>query len=70
MPGIVEGKVAVITGSGSGIGREFALAFAKSGAKVVVNDVGKVPDSDQYAADKVVAEIREAGGEASPRGLG
>lgn len=64
MSGIVQDKVAVITGSGSGIGREFALAFATHGAKVVVNDVGKLPDSDQYAADSVVAEIREAGGEA------
>lgn len=64
MAGIVQDKVVVVTGSGAGIGREFALAFAKNGAKVIVNDVGKVPDSDQYAADAVVAEIKEAGGEA------
>lgn len=64
MTGMVQDKVVAITGSGSGIGREFALAFAKSGAKVVVNDLGKVPESDQYAAEAVVAEIRAAGGEA------
>lgn len=64
MTGMVQGKVVAITGSGSGIGREFALAFAKSGAKVVVNDLGKVPESDQYAADAVAEEIRAAGGEA------
>jgi len=55
---MVEGKVVVVTGSGGGIGRDFALAFAANGAKVVVNDVGP------GAADKVVAEIKAAGGEA------
>ena len=55
---MVKGKVVVVTGSGGGIGRDFALAFAANGAKVVVNDVGP------GAADKVVAEIKAAGGEA------
>ena len=64
MSGMVHNKAVIITGSGSGIGREFALAFAKSGAKVVVNDLGKHPESGEYAADAVVAEIRAAGGEA------
>src|SRR5438874_3175849 len=65
--GLLEGKIAIITGSGGGIGREHALAFAKEGAKVVVNDLG----SDRHgggksseAADKVVEEIKKAGGEA------
>ena len=58
MGNMVEGKVVVVTGSGGGIGRDFALAFAANGAKVVVNDVGP------GAADKVVAEIKAAGGEA------
>jgi len=38
--GILEGKVAIITGAGSGIGRSHALALAKEGAKIVVNDLG------------------------------
>src|SRR5436309_10800069 len=65
--GLLDGKVAIITGSGGGIGREHALLFAKEGAKVVVNDLG----SDRHGggkggemADKVVAEIKAAGGDA------
>jgi NAD(P)-dependent dehydrogenase (short-subunit alcohol dehydrogenase family) len=65
--GMLEGKVAIITGSGGGIGREHALLFAREGAKVVVNDLG----SDRHGggrggdmADKVVAEIKAAGGDA------
>ena len=57
------GKSVVVTGSGSGIGREIALAMAANGAKVVVNDVGQT-DRDGSAAERVVAEIRAAGGEA------
>lgn len=62
-----EGKVAVVTGAGNGLGRSHALELARRGAKVVVNDYGVAldgtdPSSD--AADAVVAEIRAAGGEA------
>jgi NAD(P)-dependent dehydrogenase (short-subunit alcohol dehydrogenase family) len=65
--GMLDGKVAIITGAGGGIGREHALLFAKEGAKVVVNDLG----SDRHGggkggelADKTVADIKAAGGEA------
>jgi NAD(P)-dependent dehydrogenase (short-subunit alcohol dehydrogenase family) len=69
MPGvhvgrIVEGKVVVVTGSGAGIGRDFALAFAANGAKVVVNDVSPPKDGQPGAAEQVVAEIKALGGEA------
>ena len=59
-----EGKVAVVTGSGGGIGRCHALEFAKRGAKVVVNDLGGRVDGTGAgdAADAVVAEIEAAGG--------
>jgi NAD(P)-dependent dehydrogenase (short-subunit alcohol dehydrogenase family) len=57
------GKSVVVTGSGSGIGRELALAMAANGAKVIVNDVGR-SEKDGSAAEQVVAEIRAAGGEA------
>ncbi|MEO7111256.1 MAG: SDR family NAD(P)-dependent oxidoreductase [Polyangiaceae bacterium] len=65
--GILNGKVAVITGSGNGIGRSHALAFAKEGAKILVNDLGGPRDgsgSDAGAAETVAKEIRAAGGEA------
>jgi NAD(P)-dependent dehydrogenase (short-subunit alcohol dehydrogenase family) len=65
--GLLDGKVAVITGAGNGIGRATALLFAREGAQVVVNDVGGPRDgsgSDSTAADAVVAEIRAAGGQA------
>jgi NAD(P)-dependent dehydrogenase (short-subunit alcohol dehydrogenase family) len=65
--GALEGRVAIITGAGRGIGREHALLFAAEGAKVVVNDLGGGLDgSTQEAtpAEEVVAEIRAMGAEA------
>jgi len=63
----LQGKVAVVTGAGGGIGRGEALALASEGAKVVVNDLGGSPDgtgASASPADSVVAEIKAAGGEA------
>jgi NAD(P)-dependent dehydrogenase (short-subunit alcohol dehydrogenase family) len=57
MDGMLQGKVVVVTGAGAGIGRDLALALAREGARVVVNDVGD-------AAHQVAAEIHRAGGEA------
>ncbi len=63
-----EGKVAIITGAGGGLGRSHALELAKRGALVVVNDLGGstdgTGDGSQPAAQKVVDEIKAAGGEA------
>lgn len=58
-----ENRVALVTGSGEGIGREYALDLAKRGAKVVVNDIGTCPDSGR-TADRVVDQIQRAGGQA------
>src|SRR5438067_12933037 len=65
--GALEGRVAIITGSGRGIGREHALLFAQEGAKIVVNDLGGAIDGsgdDRTAAEQVVDEIKAMGGEA------
>ncbi len=63
---VLEGKIAVVTGAGRGIGREIALDFAQHGARVVVNDLGGAADGTggSRIADDVVAEIRALGGEA------
>jgi len=58
-----KNRVAIITGAGEGIGREYALDLAKRGAAVVVNDIGQDSDLVQ-SADKVVYEIKSAGGQA------
>ncbi|MBI4205902.1 MAG: SDR family NAD(P)-dependent oxidoreductase, partial [Betaproteobacteria bacterium] len=64
---MVEGKVAVVTGAGRGIGAAIAKLMAQEGAKVVVNDIGVSlagEGGDQTPAQQVVEEIRKAGGEA------
>lgn len=65
--GALDGRVAIITGAGRGLGREHALLFAAEGAAVVVNDLGGAPDgsgSDQTPAQQVAEEIRASGGAA------
>jgi NAD(P)-dependent dehydrogenase (short-subunit alcohol dehydrogenase family) len=66
--GLLDGKVAIVTGAGGGIGREHALALAREGAAVVVNDLGGARDGTgkgSAMADQVVEEIKAAGGEAA-----
>jgi NAD(P)-dependent dehydrogenase (short-subunit alcohol dehydrogenase family) len=67
--GLLDGRDAIVTGSGRGIGREFALCFASEGAKVVVNDVGATLDGvsgDDDPAVQVCKEIESMGGQAVP----
>jgi NAD(P)-dependent dehydrogenase (short-subunit alcohol dehydrogenase family) len=69
--GALDGRVAIITGAGRGIGREHALLFASEGAKVVVNDLGGSGEgtgSDATPAQQVVDEITALGGEAIANG--
>jgi NAD(P)-dependent dehydrogenase (short-subunit alcohol dehydrogenase family) len=68
---ICEGRIVIVTGSGRGLGREHALAFARAGAKVVVNDLGAAVDgsgSSDGPAGEVVDLIRSEGGEAVANG--
>ena len=69
--GTLDGRVAIITGAGRGLGREHALLFASQGAKVVVNDLGGANDgsgSDLTPAQQTVADIKAMGGEAIVNG--
>lgn len=69
----VEGRVVVVTGAGGGLGREYALLLARSGAKVVVNDLGGARDGSgggSAAADGVVTEIRDGVGASAATGEG
>ena len=71
MSGICEGRVVVITGAGNGLGKSYALAFAREGAKVVVNDLGVSlagEGRDTATAQKVVDEIKAFGGQAVANG--
>jgi len=65
--GHFDGQIAIVTGGGGGLGREYALLLASEGAKVVVNDYGgdrRGTPGTSAMADQVVAEIQDAGGEA------
>ncbi len=66
--GLLDGKVAIVTGAGRGIGREHSLALAKEGAKIIVNDLGGSAageGQDTTPAQSVVDEIKALGGEAA-----
>ena len=65
--GMLDGKTAIVTGAGRGIGREEALLLAAEGAKVIVNDVGASragEGNDVHPAEQTVQDINAAGGDA------
>ena len=69
--GLLEGKVAIVTGAGRGIGREHALLLAREGAAVMVNDLGgdgRGEGADLTPAQSVAEEIRAGGGQAAVNG--
>ena len=71
MTGICEGRIVIVTGAGNGLGKSYALAFAREGAKVVVNDLGVSlagEGRDTATAQKVVDEIKAFGGQAVANG--
>ena len=71
MSRLCEGRVAIVTGAGRGIGREHALSLARHGAKLVINDLGAAVDGsggDLSPAQQVVEEIKAKGGEAIASG--
>ena len=66
--GMLDGKVAIVTGAGRGIGREEALLLASEGAKVIVNDVGaslQGEGDDKHPAEEVVDLIKAGGSDAA-----
>jgi len=66
---LLDGKVAIVTGAGGGLGEAYARLFAREGARVLVNDLGGPRDgsgSDQTAAERVAEAIRAEGGDAAP----